>query len=251
MSELIITFLILTLVICVSLGGMLLVRRNISVSTLESHNDVAGFIYAVVGVIYAVLMAFVVLVVFEQFRTAEERTEKEAAMLGDMYRVSSNLREPARTHIIDLLKDYGHTMIDKEFPAMREGKFSDETKRQHNEIWKILYSYQPADETDKIWFEQVLTTFITFADAKRARMESAKQELPGFMWTVLYIGGFITIAYSYFFGTKNVWAQTLIVISLSGTVALVLLLIDALDMPFQGIIRISQEPFEQFLNYFK
>lgn len=34
----------------------------------QQHNDVAGFIYAVLGVVYAVLLGFVTLVVWEDFQ---------------------------------------------------------------------------------------------------------------------------------------------------------------------------------------
>ncbi len=241
----------LLLVIGLSLLGMLLVRRNVTVSTLESHNDVAGFVYAVVGVIYAVLMAFMVFVVYGQFQTSETRIQKEAASLGDLYRISSNLREPTRSQAMVILKEYARAMIEKEFPEMEKGKFHEELKIQHDKLWNLFYKYKPKDETDRIWFKYALSTFIGFADAKRDRMASARQALPSFMWLVLYVGGFITIVYSYFFGTRNVWAQALIIIFLSGSVTLVLLLISALEHPFTGIVRVSPGPFELFLGYFK
>ncbi len=251
MTDWLITLGKLFLVIGLSLLGMLLVRRNVTVSTLESHNDVAGFVYAVVGVIYAVLIAFMVFAVYGQYQTAEGRIEKEAASLGDLYRVSSNLREPTRSEVLVLLKAYARTMIEKEFPEMEKGKFHEESKIQQDKLWNLFYEYKPKDEIDGLWFKQALSTFIGFADAKRDRMASVKQALPSFMWLVLYVGGFITIVYSYFFGTRNVWAQTLIVLFLSGSVTLVLLLISALEHPFTGIIRVRPEPFELFIGYFK
>ncbi|MGC1403298.1 MAG: hypothetical protein WA974_10270 [Thermodesulfobacteriota bacterium] len=251
MTVWLITFGKLFLVIGLSLLGMLLVRRNVTVSTLESHNDVAGFVYAVVGVIYAVLIAFMVFAVYGQYQTAEGRIEKEAASLGDLYRVSSNLREPTRSEVLVLLKAYARTMIEKEFPEMEKGRFHEEPKIQQDKLWNLFYEYKPKDETDGLWFKQALSTFIGFADAKRDRMASVKQSLPSFMWFVLYAGGFITIVYSFFFGTRSVWAQTLIVIFLAGSVTLVLLLISALEHPFTGIIRVSPEPFELFIGYFK
>ena len=45
------------------LGGLFVVRRSVALATLESHNDVAGFIIAVVGVLYAVILGFVVVIV--------------------------------------------------------------------------------------------------------------------------------------------------------------------------------------------
>ena len=43
--------------------GLILMQHLVPPSLREEHNDVAGFIYAVLGVAYAVLMAFVVIVV--------------------------------------------------------------------------------------------------------------------------------------------------------------------------------------------
>src|SRR6478752_5628283 len=43
--------------VLLSIAGTLLVRRLASVEVLQRHNDVAGFIYAVIGVVYAVLLA--------------------------------------------------------------------------------------------------------------------------------------------------------------------------------------------------
>ncbi|MBI2322651.1 MAG: hypothetical protein HYU88_11345 [Chloroflexi bacterium] len=46
--------------IVLAVVGLLAVRRLVPVPTLRSHNDVAGFIFATLGVIYAVLLALVV-----------------------------------------------------------------------------------------------------------------------------------------------------------------------------------------------
>jgi hypothetical protein len=50
----------------VAIGGLVLVRHYLRFKDREGLHEVAGFIYATIGVAYAVLMAFVVLVVWEQ-----------------------------------------------------------------------------------------------------------------------------------------------------------------------------------------
>jgi hypothetical protein len=47
--------------------GLAVVQRLVPVTTRKEHNDVAGFIYAVIGVIYAVLLALVVIAVWGRF----------------------------------------------------------------------------------------------------------------------------------------------------------------------------------------
>jgi hypothetical protein len=47
-----------------ALAGFELVHRLVPVASRQRHNDVAGFIYAALGVIYAVLLALVVITVW-------------------------------------------------------------------------------------------------------------------------------------------------------------------------------------------
>jgi hypothetical protein len=48
-------------------------------------NKIAGFIYAALGFIYAVLMALVVIAVWEEFQTASETVEQEANALAEIF----------------------------------------------------------------------------------------------------------------------------------------------------------------------
>ena len=48
-----------------AVGGLTLVQFLVPNATRQRHNDVAGFIYAVLGVVYAVLLALVVISVWE------------------------------------------------------------------------------------------------------------------------------------------------------------------------------------------
>ena len=54
--------------VCISVslaaGGLILVQRLVPNEVRRQHNDVAGFIYAVLGVVYAVLLGLVVVAVW-------------------------------------------------------------------------------------------------------------------------------------------------------------------------------------------
>ncbi len=62
-------------------AGTLLVRRRVKAPTDDTHNEVAGFIFAAVSVLYAVLLAFLVFAVWEEFTTAKQAASSEAAAL--------------------------------------------------------------------------------------------------------------------------------------------------------------------------
>ena len=68
--------------------GPILVRRYVPLEKLTTNNEVAGFKFAVVGVLYAVLLAFAIIVVWEKFSDAENDVAKEAGAAATIYRLS-------------------------------------------------------------------------------------------------------------------------------------------------------------------
>jgi hypothetical protein len=55
--------LIVAVAVVVAVGGLVLVQRLVPTKRRKQHNDVAGFIYAVLGVSYAVLLGLVLIAV--------------------------------------------------------------------------------------------------------------------------------------------------------------------------------------------
>src|SRR5690348_12116671 len=55
-----------------AMAGPILIRRRVGLERLSNNNEVAGFKFATIGVLYAVLLAFAVVVVWEKFSDAED-----------------------------------------------------------------------------------------------------------------------------------------------------------------------------------
>ena len=60
-------------------GGLILVQRLVPIEVRRQHNDVAGFIYAVLGVVYAVLLGLTVVAVWEEWNAAADSADQEAS----------------------------------------------------------------------------------------------------------------------------------------------------------------------------
>jgi hypothetical protein len=78
----------------VALGGLMLVERFVPVDSRLPHNDVAGFIYAALGVIYAVLLALVVIAVWEEYEAARVTVEQEANAAADIFWLANSFQSP-------------------------------------------------------------------------------------------------------------------------------------------------------------
>ena len=68
--------------------GIFVVRHFVPLSQLRTNNEVAGFKFATVGVLYAVLLAFAVIVVWEKFNEAESNVALEAGAAVTLYRLA-------------------------------------------------------------------------------------------------------------------------------------------------------------------
>jgi len=105
-----------------SLDGLELVERFVPADRRQLHNDVAGFIYAALGVIYAVLLALVVIAVWEEYDAASVTVEQEANALAEIFWLAHRLPEPEGSHIQELARSYAEDVIHKEWPLMEQGK---------------------------------------------------------------------------------------------------------------------------------
>ena len=226
-------------------GGALLVRRRVGADVLAHHNDVAGFIYAVVGVVYAVLLGFSAIIVWEQFRRAQEGVEQEANALADLYRNSRVFPPEVRNAVELRVRAYNRLVVEKEWPAMARGQPSSETWDEYNSLWRTYQAFVPQDDHQRVWFAESLQRLNVLADARRDRLLRVESDVPTVMWGVLLCGGAITIGFTFLFGTRNTRAQMFMTGGLALTIGVVLLSILALHKPFAGITRVNPDAFHQ------
>jgi len=236
---------ILIVIISISMLGLWLVRRFFSHEILKPHNDVAGFMFATLGVVYAVLLAFVVIIVWENYERANADVSAEANCMMMMYRGSDIFPEPEKKQLHSLLRDYANANIEKEWKALARAESSTEIDKILLDIWKVYLLYTPRTEAQKIIYAESISTLHQFSSLRRELVHHATEGLPGLLWLVLIAGGMITIAFTFFFGTENIHAQHVMTALLAALIGLMLFIILSLDFPFTGDFSISPEPFKQ------
>jgi hypothetical protein len=217
-----------------AVGALALVRRSVEVSRLVVHQDVAGFILAVVGVVYAVLLAFVVIAVWQQFEAAQATSEQEAVAVGSLYRdalVQGASGAPARR----ALREYAHSVVESEWPEMAEQhRDSGQTDAALDRVWGAFRLERPAGTAEAPFHEEAVKRLHDVSELRRTRIFESSNALPGPLWGVLIAGALITIGFTYFFGVASLRAQVLMVSALASIVGLALFPIVVLDLPFTG-----------------
>jgi hypothetical protein len=239
--------------------GLALVQRLVPLEVRQTHNDVAGFIYAVLGVIYAVLLALVVIATWEEFGRARLTVEAEANALAEIFWLAHQLPEPEGPHLQELARSYAEEVVEVEWPLMQQGRtpLMEQTQATPtgwviiDDIRATVQEIEPRTQADQELYAEGLDQVQRLADARRTRLVVAEEGLPTVLWVVLIVGGIVVVGFAYLFGMENTWAHSLMVVSLAGVIALVLFTIAAMDHPFSGGARIGPEAFELVLNRFE
>src|ERR687891_708037 len=104
-----------------AVAGLELVQRLVPSEKRQQHNDVAGFLYAVVGVVYAVLLALLVIAVWEQYQSAREAVESEANGVAEVAWLAHRLPDPERHVLQEDARSYAQEVVDEEWPQMEQG----------------------------------------------------------------------------------------------------------------------------------
>jgi hypothetical protein len=107
-----------------SIGLMLLCRRRWGTSMLSLNNEVAGFKFAVVGILYAVLLAFVVVAVWEDYRNTETAVRNEAKAIVDLDQLADELPDQGKSSIHRHLHSYAKEVRESEWSTMARGEAS-------------------------------------------------------------------------------------------------------------------------------
>jgi Protein of unknown function (DUF4239) len=214
----------------------------------QKHNDVAGFIFAAVAVFYAVMVAFVVVVGWEDLSTARQTTYTEANQLANIYWISHSLPSPQGPVIESLTLEYAHTVIDDEWPLMEKEESSPQAQLVLDQMRDDVFAFMPRSGQQQVLDEQAVTSVNELSAARRNRLVSMNEAIGEPLWVVLIIGGVITVCFCLLFGLQSKAAHYGMVAALAVLVVLSLLLIKEIQYPFAGNPHIGPEAFEVFLS---
>src|SRR5713101_3217814 len=134
---------LVALSVAVSCGGLVIFHRLVHVSVRKSHNDLAVFTIAVIGVLYAVLLAFIAIATWESFSKASDIVESESDFAGGIYLDTQGLPQAKGQPIRDAVARYVSVVINEEWPIQRAGKTPDQGWKPLREINSAIATIQP------------------------------------------------------------------------------------------------------------
>jgi len=228
------------------LAGRKLVGRHVA----EGHNDVLVPMFLTAGVIYAVLLAFMVIAMWESYDNAAANTAEEASLLVPMYRQAMDFSPEKGAEMRQLIREYGQGVIDQ-WARFRATALGSTTARMN--VDRMIYLFgtlTPESKSREIVHTQFFQTFAQLMTDRNKRLLQASESLSWVMWVAAVGGGIVTVGMCFMLYMDKPIPHVAMTSVLSALIGMLLLIMIILNRPFIGPLGIQPEPFEATLALF-
>ncbi|HXC54527.1 MAG TPA: hypothetical protein VNU97_04480 [Rhizomicrobium sp.] len=230
---------------------VLLARRFLHETVREGHNDVLVPLFLTAGTIYAVMLGFLVVVVWEAYGDAKDNVAVEASTLTTMYRQTNGMNPEELKAMREHIRAYTEAVVGKEWAIQaRTGGAAPEARRQIAEIYRE-YARMPADVSNSSINREFLNQFSLVTAARNKRTLQASEEVPWVLWFGLIGGATIVVAMSCILYMDTWWPHMLMSGVLTLMIGMLLFITVILAKPFVGALALEAGPFEHSLSVYK
>lgn len=235
----------------VSLLVVLVLRRWIPRNSERAGewDRVLGYVVALYGVLYGVTLALIAAASYESFRSVEEIVLEETSSIVVLYRDASGLPDPTKSEVHSLLREYTEHVIDVDWPHQGAGELPAETVDQVTDLQRVLFTFEPANESESNLHLVTLGAFNDFISDRGARVGVTGLELPGILWTVLYAGAFLNAVLIGMVEVGRLRTHLLMAGIVTAYVALVIFAIASFDHVYAGEVAVDTTDFEQLREF--
>jgi hypothetical protein len=229
--------------VVLSITFSVLLNRVWAPSQRRAHNDVIGWQISILGTVYAVMIGFMLYAVWANFQTAETNTDNEANALVNLFRTADGLPAAQRDAIHIAATNYGNAVLNQEWSTMNQDLEPREGTPYIIQLWAITTSTPAQNYSQMVSLHQAMSELSDLTKHRRIRILESRSQMPTILWTVLVIGGMITIAACCLIGSENVALHYTLILALSLLISLALVAIADIDRPFQGGVHVSPYAF--------
>jgi Protein of unknown function (DUF4239) len=234
--------LVLALTILYAVGAVLAVRR-LRWRLDADDNATAAALHAFIGVLYAVALGLLVVSAQDDNDAVEKAVAAEANATANLYRVVGGLEPASRLRFRREIAEYVRLVVRNEWPATQHARPSPATWRAMDRLADGVYTFVPAGAQEERVYPQLVGELEELMDARRERLYLGQQGVGAVTWTIILLGGMITIGFAAFFRMGSVRAHLLLTSLAAAMFGLMLFLLLAMDHPLWGRVSIGPGPF--------
>ncbi|WP_328526629.1 bestrophin-like domain [Kribbella sp. NBC_00359] len=233
--------------VCLTVAVMALavwvVRRTVPATRDGFHAEISAPMLGIVAAVFGLLLAFVIIIAYQNFLEADDNASREAAALSSIVRDSAAFPEPGGSNVRRAVGAYVRSVVEDEFPQMREGTDSDVAKGTLDGVFAAFRTVEPRTPEQTAFYDDAVRQLNETLDARRNRIESAVGGLPWDIAVLILFSSFVVVAYSLVVGSPSFWFHLLGPAAIASVVAVSLVVLVDLSYPFSGDFAIPPDDF--------
>ena len=224
-----------------------LLHRIVHHDTFRRYHEVGYAVFLQLGVIFAVLLAFVFNNVWSDYNVASQAIDSECASLHGIAILSDRLPSPARNAILDDLHAYLTTVLNREWPDMQRRNESQAAGARFQLLWQTVETVDtgPADNQIR---GQLLSLLAAAHQSRETRLFQMTQGVPGLVWSLLIIFVSGLIGCMLVFAAEASISKAVLVGVFTSSLTLALLTVHVLDFPFESALQLPSRDFNETLE---
>ena len=234
-----------------AMAGLWIVRRYV-LPRLRLRYDDAYYAAALVQsamLLYGLVAALTAVGVWQRHSQVSDVVSSEATAIASLWRDLGGYPPPLRDSAQDTLRGYTEQVINGAWPMQQRGEVPSEGVEWMDRLQSQLFAFEPVTESHKVLHAETLSAFNQLVQQRRQRLDSVRGGLPPVLWAVLLPGAMGCLVLCLFFQVDNMWFQALMLVGVAGSLAMVLLVIIALDRPFAGRTGITAESYQLIYDH--
>ncbi len=237
------------LIAIVAAAATIIARRALDLDVRKRHHEVGNVVYLQIGVVFAVLLAFVFSEVWGEYNIAAQAINGECGALHGASLLAHNLPDHQGQLVERAIVNYVRVVIDKEWPAQERREASPEAVNAFEAVIAAATHVNLTRPSDAGIQSQMLALLAQAHAFRETRSFQASHGLPIVIWLVLALYALLLVLFVLFAGVESIAGHLLFTISFAVSVALVLVLVRMLDYPFEGALTLDDGDFVRTLEH--
>jgi hypothetical protein len=220
-----------------------LVWRGVDLDVRRKHHEVGNAIYLQMGVVFAVLLAFVFNEIWSEYNVAAQAINGESGALRGAAMLAHNLPDRQGRDVERAILNYAKVVTNFEWRAMANREESPEAMGAFEAIVEAAERLNVAAPADTAIQGQILSLLAQAHTYRETRMYQANRGLPIVIWLILSFYAVALVLFVLFAGVQSGVAHMTFASVFAISVVLALIVVRMLDYPFEGALALRNRDF--------
>ena len=229
--------------VIVVLAAFALVCRVLPAWRNERSSQTIAGVAAMVMTIFALVLAFVIVNLYNSYESAVNNVKAEATSVIELVQDVREFPPAVQRRIGRAVAQYVVEVREREFGKLRIGRDDPRAQQLLANIFDAVEAYSPVTTAQQSFYGSATQQLHTIVGERESRLDAAESSIPKPLLQLMILFAVLTLAIALFIQTHYTPVDIAIVVTIAIVVSAGLLTAVILQYPFSGSIAVTSDPF--------